>query len=219
MLKILKDTSFEGTNIPLGGLLVDYPENEKWDMQGFTRLKEYELVSIMSRAGSFNRKEVFGENPYYRYFKKYKKSYMVMLQAESFLLKGRPFPDVNLINQIAFLTELKTYTLIGSHDVDKIEGTLTIFRGTEKVAFTGMGGRDAHIYPGDISGKDDQDIIFSMIGGVDNRTYISPETRRAAYFVFGVDNMNIKVVTEALDMLEKYVLTLAPDAITERIIL
>ena len=219
MIKVSKDISFVGTNIPFGLLSVDYPENKKWDMQSFMRLKSSELAGIMSRAANYDRKEVFGENPYYKYFKKFKKTYTVMMQAESILLKNRSFPDINLINQVAFLTELKTYILLGSHDADKIDGPLILFRGTEKVPFNGMGGRDVHIYPGDVSGKDNQGIILSMIAGADNRTCISPETRRTVYFVFGVDGMDARAIFKTLDILEEYALTLAPDALTERMVL
>ena len=56
----------------------------------------------------YDRETWFRQEPYFRYFRKFKKTSPVMMQVESFLLKGRPFPDGRYNNAVAFLTELKT---------------------------------------------------------------------------------------------------------------
>ena len=79
-------------------------------------MRDQELAAIKSQAETYDRKAEFSEDPYFRYFRKHKKTYPVMAQLESFLLKDRPFPEYNPINQVAFLTELKTRMLTGTHD-------------------------------------------------------------------------------------------------------
>lgn len=212
MLQVIKDISFEGTQIPFGVLDVQYPIRAQWDENSFQVLKDRELHAIAALAEHYDRKEVFGEDPYFRYFKKFKKTYPIVLQLESFLRRERPFPSGNPVNEVAFLAELKTRMLLGTHDVDQVRGKLTLFRGTEKEPFCGMGGRDAHIYPGDLSGRDNDGIILSMIAGADDRTCVSSDTRHAVYFVFGVDGMNDAQVQMVLDLLVGYVKTLAPSA-------
>lgn len=221
MLTIKKDPSFTEKQVPFAVLAVYFPDRDQWDPEAFEALKEAELAEIRSRFGAsadgsaaaaYDRKEVFGENPYYRYFKKYKKSYPVMMQLESFLLKGRPFPSGNPVNEIAFLAELKTQILLGSHDIDRIEGDMTLFCGTEKTDFPGMRGDMIHIYPGDVSARDERDIILSMIAGADNRTYITEDSRNIAYIFFGTDKTPEDQFDRMTELLSRYIHTLAPAA-------
>ncbi|MDR2158790.1 MAG: hypothetical protein LBP23_01845 [Treponema sp.] len=218
MLQIVKDTSFEGAGIPFGVLEVRYPPKGEWDIRAFEQCKENELRAIKAGAAGYDRKKDFGDEVYFRYFRGFKKTYPVMLQLESVLLKDKPFPGFNPVYEVMFLAELRLRMLLGVHDVDKLQGPLVLFRGTEKAPFTGMGGRDAHIYPGDVSGKDDLGIILSMLAGADNRTCVSPDTLHPAYFVFGVEGMENEPVNAALNLLERYVKTLAPGASLERAI-
>ena len=219
MFKIGKDASFKGTDIPFGVLDVRYPAKKEWDEEGFRIFKDQELAKIMALAPTYDRKDVFGEDPYFRYFRKYKKTYPVMMQLESFLGEARPFPDVNPVNEVAFLAELKTRMLLGTHDIARIQGELTLFRDTRKTPFCGIGDREVHNYPGDISGRDDLGIVLSMIAGADNRTCVSQDTRHTAYFVFGVHGMEETKVQSALALLELYAKSLAPLAVVDRAIL
>ena len=95
-----------------------------------------------------------------------------MMQLESFLLKGRPFPIDNSVTAIPFLAELETQSLSGTHDVDFVRGAVRLFAGTEKAPFPGMRGEEVHTYPGDFCARDDEGIIFSMIAGADARTCV-----------------------------------------------
>ena len=219
MFRIRKDASFAGTAIPFGVLDVSYPAREEWDEDGFRSLRDRELAEIMALAPTYDRKEGFGEDPYFRYFRKFKKTYPVMMQLESFLQEARRFPEVNPVNEVAFLAELKTHMLLGTHDIARIEGELVLFRDTQKTTFCGIGDRDVHTYPGDISGRDGVDIVLSMIAGADNRTCVSLDTRHTAYFAFGVDGMPEDKVLSALALLERYAKALAPTAVIESAIL
>ena len=98
-------------------------------------VKEKELELIREEGKTYDRETWFRQEPYFRYFRKFKKTSPVMMQVESFLLKGRPFPEGRYTNAVAFLTELKTRCLLGSHDADKIEGDVVIYKETEKRDF------------------------------------------------------------------------------------
>lgn len=212
MLSIVKDSSFNGEAPPFGAVEVVYPERAQWQEAAFQALQRQELAGLLAAAPQYDRQAVFGQDPYYRYFKKFKKTYTVMMQLESFLLKGRPFPQGNPINEGAFLAELKTHVLLGAHDVDRIAGPVVLFRGAEKVPFAGMGGREVHIYPGDVSGRDDEGIIFSMIAGADQRTCLSPATRHVAYLVFATPQTPPAQVQAVQQLLAQYARVLAPAA-------
>ncbi len=219
MIEIYKDQSLAGRDIPFGILDVQYPDRSAWDLDGFAAMRDQELAAIKSQAETYDRKAEFSDDPYFRYFRKHKKTYPVMAQLESFLLKDRPFPEYNPINQVAFLTELKTRMLTGTHDGDKIEGALVLFEAREETPFEGMGGREKHSYIGDLTGKDDGGVILTMISGPDTRTCLTDETLHAVYMVFAPEGLPVSRVECCLDQMEGYIKTLAPAAAIERMIL
>ncbi|MDD2496646.1 MAG: hypothetical protein PHT78_02765 [Desulfitobacteriaceae bacterium] len=135
-------------------------------------------------------------------------------------MKKRPFPSENYIGQVSFLAELRTLVLLGVHDVDQIVGDLVLFRDTEKRRLpAGIGERDVHTYPGDVSARDDKGICFGMISGADNRTCISSDSKHVAYFVFGVDGQVDEQIKSTLDLLMQYVNALALTAKTNQTII
>ncbi len=213
MRNIIKDASFDGDR-HLGILEVWYPECSKWDTDAFNELKDRELESIVEEGREYDRDAWFRQEPYFRYFRKFKKTSPVMMQVESFLLKGRPFPAARYNNAVAFLTELKTRCLLGSHDADMIEGDLVIYTETAKTPFPSIHGGEAHSYPGDITCRDDISIVVSMIAGADDRTCLSDDSRHVLYFAFGTPGMETETLEGYLSQVETYVRVLAPDAKT-----
>ena len=136
----------------------------------------------------------------------------MLQQLESILLKGRPFPTGRPVNEIAFLTELRTQTLSGAHDAEQVMGTVKLFCPEEKLPFTGMRGEEVHTYPGDTSARDDGGIIFSMIAGADHRTCLRPESRHIFYPFFATPDTTREQLLPAMELLSSYVRVLAPSA-------
>ena len=218
MFEIRKDASFSERNIPLGVLEVSYPENG-FDRDALHALIERELAALRDKYADYDRKAVFGENPYFRFFRKFKKTYPVMQQFESVMFKGRPFPEEDPVMGVPFLLELTTFVLSGTHDIDRMDGPLTIFTPSEKLPFLGMRAASTHTYPKDICGRDNSGIIFSMIAGADDRTCIHPDSRHVFHPVFGTPDTDKTVIENALRRIEFFVKVLAPDAeIESRII-
>ena len=215
MLQITKEAALTELNIPFGFVEVCYPPREEWHEADFCALAEQELSALRERSAAYERKAAFGENPYFRFFKKFKKTYPVMLQFESFLLKGQPFPQRNPVTEVPFLLELTTQVLSGTHDVEQIQGAVELFLGTEKAPFIGLRGDEAHTYPGDFCARDEGGIIFSEIAGADARTCARAESRHVFYPIFGTPDLPCSVITDAMDTLTRYVSVLAPTARTE----
>ena len=219
MFEIIKDPTFAERNIPLGILEVTYPDRSAWDITKFYDLVHAELDALREKYADYDRKAVFGENPYFRFFKKFKKTYPVMQQFESVLFKGRPFPEEDPVMGVPFLLELTTFVLSGTHDIDRMDGPLTIFTPSEKLPFLGMRAASTHTYPKDICGRDSSGIIFSMIAGADDRTCIHLDSRHVFHPVFGTPDTDQAVIENALRRLEFFVKVLAPNAVAESTIL
>ena len=164
MLNVEKNAALIEQNIPFALLEVWYPNREEWREADFQAAVKEELAALKAQYSEYDRKAVFGENPYFRFFKKFKKTYPVMMQFESFLLKDRPFPIQNPVTAVPFLVELQTQALSGTHDADHIEGPLKLFLGTEKAPFVGLRGEEVHTYPGDVCGMLLSPMFFASIG-------------------------------------------------------
>lgn len=214
MRSIIRDDAFDADR-HLGILEVKYPDPSEWDTDAFNSLKESELQAIRDEGTEYDRETWFRQEPYFRYFRKFKKTSPIMMQVESFLLKGRPFPEGRYTNAVAFLTELRTRCLLGSHDADMIEGDLIIYTETESRDFPSIHGGTAHSYPGDITCRDDLSIVVSMIAGADARTCLSEDSRHVLYFAFGTPGMKAEALEGYLAKVEEYVKVLAPTAETE----
>lgn len=214
MRNIIVDQSFDKDR-HLAILEVWYPDPANWDVDGFNALKNQELCKIKAEGAEYDRDLWFRQEPYFRYFRKFKKTSPLLMQVESFLLKGKPFPEGRYVNAVAFLTELKTRCLLGSHDADMIEGDLVIYTETEKRSFPSIHGGEAHSYPGDITCRDDQAIVVSMIAGADARTCLNENSRHVLYFAFGTPGMETEKLTGYLQQVREYVNVLAPDANTK----
>lgn len=210
MLEFQKTADLIDRNIPFGYVVVQYPA--LLHVAAFRALVEEELFALREKYAEYDRKAVFGDHPYFRFFKKFKKTYPVMMQFESVLFKGRPFPDFNPVAEVPFLMEVVTKVLSGAHDADRISGTVELFLGTHKEEFPGMRGVPLHTYPGDFCGRDREGIIFSLIAGADARTCVRTDSRHVLYPIFGTPDLPAAVIEDAMEVLVRYVKVLSPEA-------
>ena len=116
MVQITKENGMQSAGVPFAWVEVQYPDKVQWDETGFYDMVEQHVAALREQYREYVRADVFGQNPYFRYFRKFKKTYPVMMQFESVLLKGREFPRWNAVTAVPFLAELETHVLCGTHD-------------------------------------------------------------------------------------------------------
>ena len=218
MKNYIKSADFEDKNFPFGIVEVKFPPKDTWDITAFRRLVDSKIALLKEQYTSYDRKTVFGENPYVKFFKKFKKTYPVMLQFESVCFKDRPFPAFNPISEIAFLAEITTFVLSGAHDIDSISGDVQLYIAAEKEDFEGMHGT-LHTYPNDFCARDDKGIIFSLIAGTDSRTCAKQDSSYVLYPVFGTPDIPLETIEKGIDTICRYVKVIAPDAEIETTII
>ena len=212
MIQFTKDPGLIERNIPFGYVNVRYPSREQLHIADFRNLVIAELTSLKEMYPEYDRKAVFGENPYVRFFKKFKKTYPVLMQFESVMFKGRSFPDFNPVAEVPFLLELVTHVLSGAHDIDQISGVVELYSAVCKEEFPGLRGTPVHTYPGDVCGRDDKGIIFSLIAGADERTCAREDSRHLLYPIFGTPDLEEAVISAAIETLVRYIRVLSPEA-------
>ncbi|MCH3965812.1 MAG: hypothetical protein LKE46_16485 [Clostridium sp.] len=182
----------------------------------FSRFTYDELESIRSSHSNYDRKafcktdEVV--NPYVRYYKKFKKTYHVLLQLES-ILNGKDFPDAIPLVQALFMTELKTSLLIAGHDLKKCHLPLTIQMSKGGETCLGAGNRGIVLKPKDICLRDQKNYILSIIYGQDDTTRITEKTTDVLFLIDGVPGLDKCHIEKGLETLLRYVRVFAPDTV------
>jgi DNA/RNA-binding domain of Phe-tRNA-synthetase-like protein len=140
---------------------------------------------------------------YERYYKRFDKTYHVLLQLESVVLKGKNLPEVSPLVDANFAAELDTLVLTASHDVALSQPPLLIdvsYLGDE---FIRMNGIPKQLPPGDMVMRDSQGVICTILYGQDNLSPITASTTHALYVAYAPPRVGVENVQAQLDAIEK----------------
>jgi DNA/RNA-binding domain of Phe-tRNA-synthetase-like protein len=179
--------------------------------------RKAELESQL-RARFRDRAELKALDPigaYTAYYKRFKKTYHVLLQLESVVLKGKPIPRVAALVEAMFVAELKNLLLTAGHDLDVVEEPvrLDVSDGSER--YVRLNGQEQVLKAGDMMIADAQGVISSVLYGPDRRTRIVPHTRRVLFTVYAPPGIGEGAVHEHLHDIAANVVLIAPGAEVE----
>ncbi len=154
--------------------------------------------------------KIYGE-----YYKRFKKTYHVQLQLESIVLKGKSIPTVASLVECMFMAEVKNMLLTVGHDLDTLQLPLIldVSRGDE--TYTVMRGEEQTLKAGDMFIRDSLGIISNIIYGPDQRTQVTASTRNVVFTVYAPAGIDEQTITQHLQDMRAYVMTIAPEAQTE----
>lgn len=152
---------------------------------------------------------------YNNYYKKFKKTYHVLLQLESIVFKNKSIPKVASLVEVMFIAELKNLLLTAGHDLKAIDMPikLDVSIGGEK--YTLINGQEKELLPNDMMVSDLQGITSSIIYGPDKRTQIKPDTRNVLFVVYAPPGIEKSKVFQHLQDIQKYVHIIAPKSEVE----
>ena len=166
-----------------------------------------EIEAIKSKYPDYDRKVVLTTEPlchYASYYRQFKKSYHVLGQLESVLLKGKSIPPVGAPIEAMFLAEIKDLLLTAGHDFDRIEGALTIDAAVGSVNYIGLSGQEQYLVNDDLYLTDGKGVVSSILGGPDHRTRITESTKNALYFVYGAGGVTEPLIRAHLETIFSY---------------
>jgi DNA/RNA-binding domain of Phe-tRNA-synthetase-like protein len=166
-----------------------------------------ELEQIKSKHPDYDRKTALEAEPlchYTAYYKRFKKTYPVLGQLESVLLKGKGIPPVGISVEAMFLAEIKNLLLTAGHDLVLIKGGLTVDVATEPTSYEGISGKEQQLVKDDLYLSDEKGILSSIMNGPDYRTQITEATQNALYFVYGVEGVTETQIREHLQTISSY---------------
>jgi len=152
---------------------------------------------------------------YAQYYKRFGKTYHVQLQIESIVLKGKQLPNVSPLVDANFVAEVHTMVLTAGHDVDKLEGALSIDVSRDGDRFTQMSGTAKELLAGDMIMRDTKGICCSILYGQDNRSPISGQTSHVLYVSYAPAGVPAGTVEAQLRAIEENVRLVSPHAVRE----
>lgn len=138
---------------------------------------------------------------YVRYYKGFEKTYHVLQQLESVVLKGKGLPGISPLVDANFAAELETLVLTAGHDADRLREPVTIDVSREGDTITQMNGASKGLPAGDMVMRDAGGVCCSILYGQDNRSAITAGTRRALYVCYappGVPQADVRRQLEAI---------------------
>ncbi|MFN8483299.1 MAG: hypothetical protein U0768_09690 [Anaerolineae bacterium] len=147
---------------------------------------------------------------YWSYYKRFSKTYHVLLQVESVVLKGKSLPDVSPLVDANFTAELDTLALTAGHDVARLVPPVVIDVSRDGEVFSQMGGAQKTLRAGDMVMRDAGGLACTIIYGQDDRSPISPATTHALYVVYAPAGVAAAAVQAQLDGIERNIALFAP---------
>ena len=152
---------------------------------------------------------------YNRYYKRFSKTYHVLLQLESIVLKGKSLPDVSPLVDSNFLAEVETLVLTAGHDVAKLQGSVSMDVSREGDQIAQMTGGVKPVLAGDMIMRDAHGVCCSIIYGQDNLSPISPETTHVLYVAYAPVDVPAEAVNAQLQKIEDNIRLFSPTAVVE----
>jgi DNA/RNA-binding domain of Phe-tRNA-synthetase-like protein len=171
------------------------------------QMREVE-ARLRERYQSYTRQDFLAlavMEAYARYYKRFEKTYHVLLQVESIALKGKSLPNVSPLVAANFAAEVETLVLTAGHDVEKLEGAIMIDVSRAGDWMIQMNGAEKHLREGDMVMRDEEGICCSIIYGQDNRSRISAETQKVLYVAYAPAGVGVLAVESQLQKIEGFI--------------
>ena len=182
------------------------------------RKREIE-AKLVKRYGKFSRQELITlpvMSAYRSYYKRFKKTYHVLLQVESIAQKGKELPNVSPLVDANFIAEMETFVLTAGHDVQKLFEPVEIDVSRERDHITQMHGANKTIRDGDMVMRDAYGISCSILYGQDNRSPIKQETEHVLYVAYAPVGVPAGMVESQLQKIEENIRLFSPKVIVEQ---
>jgi DNA/RNA-binding domain of Phe-tRNA-synthetase-like protein len=153
--------------------------------------------------------------PYVAYYKRFEKTYHLMQQLKTVVVKGRPMPTVSGLVDVMFMAEMRNLLLTAGHDLATVELPITLDVCTGEERYVKLNGEEQLAKAGDMMVVDRRGVLSSVIHGPDFRSRIAPQTRDVLYVVYAPSGITRdSAVRHVADMADS-ILLFSPSAQAE----
>ena len=169
--------------------------------QGYAR-QDFQSLPLMSAYG--------------RYYKRFDKTYHVLLQLESLVLKSKNLPNISPLVDANFMAEVETLVLTAGHDAGKLHGPLRMDVARAGDQMIRMAGNPKALQAGDMIMRDTQGVACSILYGQDERSPISAQTTHVLYVAYAPEGVPAESVQAQLGKILEHVRLFCPAGVLER---
>jgi DNA/RNA-binding domain of Phe-tRNA-synthetase-like protein len=152
---------------------------------------------------------------YDTYYRRFKKTYHVLLQLESIVFKDRSIPNGAALVEAMFMAEIKNMLLTAGHDLEAVDLPIQLDVSTGSERYTLLRGDEQTVKAGDMMMVDRIGVISSILYGPDQRTQIRNDTRNVIYTVYAPAGVEEDKVLQHLQDIQETIRLFAPHAKTE----
>ncbi len=153
---------------------------------------------------------------YEKYYRHFDKTYHVLLQVESIVLKARNLPDVSPLVDANFTVEVCSLVLTAGHDVARLEEPVVIDVSKAGDEIVNMHSEHKPIRPGDMVMRDRLGVCCTILYGQDNRSPISAHTTEVLYVAYAPAGVAQDQVKLHLQQIEENIRLFAPLAVVKQ---
>ncbi len=153
---------------------------------------------------------------YEKYYRHFDKTYHVLLQVESIVLKSRNLPNVSPLVDANFTAEVNSLILTAGHDVAKLDPPVVIDVSHTNDEIINITGEKKLIRQGDMVMRDTHGVCCTILYGQDNRSPISPDTVNVLYVAYAPAGVEHNQVRSHLAQVEANVRLFAPQAVVDQ---
>ena len=202
------------------GLLELSGLNERHGSQELDHRKRQTEARVRDRYRDYTRHDFLAlpvMAAYAAYYKRFGKTYHVLLQLESIVLKGKSLPNVSPLVDANFTAEVETLVLTAGHDVMKLHGDVVIDVARDGDVLLSMtGGAPKSIPAGDMVMRDANGVCCSIVYGQDDRSPITAGTSHVLYVAYAPAGVPHDVVEAHLSLVDEHARLVARSAVTEQ---
>lgn len=191
----------------IGLLEVSHVENRLPSPQLEARKREIEARLRTMYAG-FSRSDFLSlpmMSAYDKYYNRFDKTYHVLLQVESIVLKGKNLPSVSPLVDANFMAEVETLVLTAGHEVAKLPPPVVMDVTRTGDQIRQMGGGVKSLRAGDMVMRDANGVSCTILYGQDDRSFISLETTHALYVAYAPRGVPAEAVETQLRKIEEHI--------------
>jgi DNA/RNA-binding domain of Phe-tRNA-synthetase-like protein len=173
---------------------------------------------IRARCAGFQRVDLAAlpvVQAYAAYYRRFKKTYHVLLQLESVVMKGRTLPRGTALLEAMFGAELDNLLLTAGHDLTALQRPVQVDVSQGHETYTTLSGETKTLKPGDMFMLDTVGVISSVLYGPDERTRLTPAARDVLFTVYAPEGVQTGTVRKHLEDIRDGVLLAAPQAQVE----
>jgi len=188
--------------------VTSHPELEKRK-----RALEAELRSRFANPEDI--KSVDAIKAYTAYYKRFEKTYHIVLQMKTLVVKQKPLPTVSGLVDVMFMAEMKNLLLTAGHDLATVVPPVTLDAAVGTESYVKLNQEPQLAKAGDMMVVDREGILSAIVHGPDYRSRISPQTRDALYVVYAPDGITKEQVGGHLRDIKENILPFSPSARVE----